>query len=265
MPTVFSALSPIKHSPPAAATTFGAVSKENASVDAYKSARGTRKPAGPRSPGGTPPGSLRGHASKENAHAHARPAGDRPERRRSQALRDVTQDGNVSVYPRKAEKEKEKGRAREADRSADTSKDSVRSRMKEWERERERLREMERLQERMREVEEEDREREREAEREREKEWERERCRVEAERQQRLAEMRKEEEEEEREVAAETDEEKDEDVEEPEPVLHRERPQREYILPKISVGPALTPAVASPLSPLFEGTSNELIMLGVLR
>lgn len=245
MPTVFSALSPIKHSPPASTTTFSSAAKENASPEPYKSVRGTRKPIGPRSPAGTPPSTLRGQPSKENAHAHQAEKG---ERRRSQALRDVTTDSNVGATVAPARKAEKTSRSQDKENlSADTSKDSVRSRMKEWERERERLREMSR----MREVDsepEEDHEREREAERQREREWERERRRVEAERQQRLAELKEREEEE---AGAEEDEDEAEICEvRVQPVRPR---QREYILPKISVGPSLTPPANSPLSPLFEG------------
>ena len=268
MPTVFSALSPIKHSPPPSATasTFSvpAKDKENEkprAVDAYKSPRGgARKPLGPRSPAGTPPSSLRGHASKENAHAHARHA-EKTERRKSHALRDVTQDANVGAMARLADKIDKAGKADKTasgNTSADTSKDSVRSRMKEWEQERARLRDLERS--RLREVEseqsEEEQVRERAAEREREREWERERRRVEQERQARLAELEQEREEESAVEVVHPAEEDEEDEEEGEIEIVRHRrvaSAHAFVLPKISVGPTLTPPANSPLSPLFEG------------
>ncbi|KAI0754696.1 hypothetical protein C8Q80DRAFT_1266285 [Daedaleopsis nitida] len=248
VPSVFSALSPIKHSPPPATETFAAASSKGKEHDASK-ARSTRKPLGPRSPASSPqlaspPGTLRGHASKENSHArHAteKEHGRDKDKRRSHILRDVTsarkQDENVSAA-RKADKEKENEGASKA---ADTSKDSVRSRMKEWERERERLKE------RMREVDEErdhehDGEREHEKEKQRQVELERER----AEEEQRERERERLERERERIAARER--------------ARREGSEREYVLPKISVGPALTPpetALASPLSPLFEEPSEE--------
>ncbi|TBU59232.1 hypothetical protein BD310DRAFT_948155 [Dichomitus squalens] len=277
-PAVFSALSPIKHSPPAqthtvpfAAATTSALAKENslaqensfasmtASADAGNgktaASRSTRKPLGPRSPAGTPPSSLRGYASKENAHARTAQAENdyvkenRKEKRRSQILRDVTQSENVSVHSSTRgdrDKPREKAERVPANTSADTSKDSVRSRMKEWERERERLREMERRKECMREVEEE-RECEKEVGRERAREEERERVRLEAEERERLEEEQRWREqlrlERERERRREREAQRQGSEEGP------------YVLPKISVGPSLTPpgtALATPLSPLFE-------------
>ncbi|KAI0826825.1 hypothetical protein BC628DRAFT_1410038 [Trametes gibbosa] len=204
VPTVFSALSPVKHSPPAASLAAAATSsspsasaKENV-APAAKPARTTRKPLGPRSPSpptspvqtkeALAPGALRAQASKENAPGGKENAREREtrDRRRSQILRDVTtarkQDENVFSPPVaaaalgakrgvKAERSARDVRAKadasgeSAAAAADTSKDSVRVRMKEWERERERLKEMERVKERLREAEEE-RERERERERE---------------------------------------------------------------------------------------------------
>ncbi|TFK91868.1 hypothetical protein K466DRAFT_481834 [Polyporus arcularius HHB13444] len=238
MPSVFSALSPIKHSPPAAAatTTFAAAAKEK---EAGKASRATRKPLGPRSPASSsslasPPGTLRGYASKENTHNARTDSGTgtgKENKRRSVVLRDVTstRQHDENVASKRAEKEKASSIS-----TADTSKDSVRSRMKEWERERERLREMSRLEERVREVEEE-REREHESERLEEELRVRERERLDRERQ--------------REAERERERER----------VRREGCEREYVLPKISVGPSLTPpisALPSPLSPLFEEPSE---------
>ncbi|KAI0357501.1 hypothetical protein OH77DRAFT_1588381 [Trametes cingulata] len=284
VPSVFSALSPVKHSPPgpslaAASSTATSKEKENAS----KTARTTRKPLGPRAP--SPPSSpalmheaaalalaptlLKPQASKENAHrekeylsAHSKEASGK-DRRRSQILRDVTsarkQDENVSPAPStisgakrgekvaslksersardvKVEKLKDADLSRESAKAADTSRDSVRNRMKEWERERERLKEMERVKERMREAEE---EREREREREREQE---ERAREREREEMRQAETR------ERERSTSRERERE-----------RER-EPSFFLPKISVGPPLSPTASampvSPLCPLFEEPSQ---------
>ncbi|KAL1950380.1 hypothetical protein VTO73DRAFT_5504 [Trametes versicolor] len=240
-PSVFSAFSPVKHSPPAPSLA-SAAAKENAGLPATKVARTTRKPLGPRAP--TPPTSpmhedeLRPQASKENAHREKENTKDR---RRSQILRDVTsarkQDENmlsssVSMNTKRSERglKAKTSEIKEGAKAADTSGGSVRNRMKEWERERERLKEMERVQERVREVEEE-RERDRE-EREREEqvreaEWERAR-QASFERQRERSQT-------------------------------QER-EREFFLPKISVGPPLSPTGSampmSPLSPLFEEPSQ---------
>ena len=179
MPSVFSALSPIRYSPPAQTTTFSAVAKEN---EAGKAARATRKPLGPRSPPSTssPPSTLAGMPRRRTPtpmlrradHVHGKEKDKDKDKRRSLVLRDVTsarQPGeNIVSASRRADKDKENNKQRPSKvekassiSTADTSKDSVRSRMKKWERARERLREMSRLEERMREVEEE-REREHE-------------------------------------------------------------------------------------------------------
>ncbi|KAI0699944.1 hypothetical protein C8T65DRAFT_742293 [Cerioporus squamosus] len=220
-----------------------------------KAARATRKPLGPRSPASSsslasPPGTLRGYASKENAHHARSDHGNSKDKRRSLVLRDVTstRQHDENIVSRKAEKEKASSIS-----TADTSKDSVRSRMKEWERERERLREMSRLEERVREVEEE-REQEQESEVDEDEDAqearERERERNERERlEQELRVRERERLERERQREAERERER----------ARREGSEREYVLPKISVGPSLTPpitALASPLSPLFEEPSE---------
>ncbi|KAI0769137.1 hypothetical protein BD413DRAFT_560042 [Trametes elegans] len=287
VPAVFSALSPIKHTPPTASLASSATTSTSVAMkeNAAKAARTARKPLGPRPP--SPPGSpndsvqqqqpsLRSHASKENG-SRARDAKETKDRRRSQILRDVTsarkQDENVftpapapaarcgekgardvrahgcesTAQEKEGEKAKEKEKERKADvsresgKSADTSRDSVRNRMKEWERERERLREMERLKERVREVEE-----ERERERAREERAERsERERVAA-----LERQREREEEQERERSREREWER----------VRRDNSEREFVLPKISVGPPLSPTGSAlpttPLSPLFEESSQ---------
>ncbi|KAI0647816.1 hypothetical protein C8Q79DRAFT_952090 [Trametes meyenii] len=269
VPTVFSAFSPIKHSPPPSlASSSSAAVKENPAQGASKTARVTRKPLGPRSP--TPPTSpanvqetmaLRAQASKENTRRekeHSSSNGkDTKDRRRSQILRDVTgarenvspaaSTGSIARRGLKSERSAREVKTDKADTSreskaADTSKDSVRIRMKEWERERERLKEMERLKERVREVEEE-REREREererAEREQEQEWER---------------ARAESLEREREYEREREQERERER------ARRDVGEREYYLPRISVGPPLSPTGSAlpttPLSPLFEEPSQ---------
>lgn len=240
-PSVFSAFSPVKHSPPAPSLA-SAAAKENAGLPATKAARTTRKPLGPRAP--TPPTSpmhedeLRPQASKENAHREKENTKDR---RRSQILRDVTsarkQDENmlsssVSMNTKRSERglKAKTSEIKEGAKAADTSGGSVRNRMKEWERERERLKEMERVQERVREVEEErerDREEREREEQAREAEWERAR-QASFERQRERSQT-------------------------------QER-EREFFLPKISVGPPLSPTGSampmSPLSPLFEEPSQ---------
>ena len=277
-PAVFSALSPIKHSPPAQVATpspasppFAAIAKDRSAAPAPADAgkhqtRAVRKPLGPRSPAGTPPSTLRGYASKENARARAGTPekeyvkDNRKEKRHSQILRDVTRSENVSgsigsSSSRKAAVAKTAGKDVEqtpagANKSADTSKDSVRSRMMEWERERERLREMERRSERVREADEEH-EHEREAE-----------------------ERASEPEPEPRKLQAEVGERQGVDLDEGvrldrvrerrrDKEAQRQGSEAEYVLPKISVGPSLTPALtppstglSTPLSPLLEGTSH---------
>ena len=76
MPSVFSALSPIKHSPPAAAETFAAASSKAKEHDASK-ARTSRKPLGPRkqSPPTTPRRSRK--ENDENAPASVEKRGKR--------------------------------------------------------------------------------------------------------------------------------------------------------------------------------------------
>ncbi|KAI0629755.1 hypothetical protein C8Q77DRAFT_1064543 [Trametes polyzona] len=261
VPAVFSALSPVKHSPPA--TAFASVSgaaKENApqrqQAGTKPTGRTTRKPLGPRAPSPpTSPAQCQARESpfslpskdKDNAsHGRERETKDR---RRSQILRDVTRDENVGplgakVFSLKKEHSAREVKAGKADSCAattvaDTSKDSVRNRMREWERERERLKEMERVKERMREAEEErERERKREREEERERAREQERQRQKEWERSRLREQEKEREEKER---------------------PRSR-EREYLLPKISVGPPLSPTGSAmpttPLSPLFEEPSQ---------
>ncbi|KAI0330464.1 hypothetical protein GY45DRAFT_1323595 [Cubamyces sp. BRFM 1775] len=282
IPSVFSAFSPVKHSPPANTTTFAAASaatKENAAVSS-KAARSTRKPLGPRAPSpqtspATTSSQLRSHASKENHDRERQTAGvkEKEKRRTSQILRDVTsvrkQDENVVGATRRGEKTlKSERSARDvkandkvkaagvekvvrADTSrtsvSDTSRDSVRNRVKEWERERERLREMERLKEQLRDVDvETPTEEDEEVRREREREWERAR-------------------EMEREREREVEMERSRELERERQRAEREREwsqEREvhYFLPKISVGPPLSPTGSvhptTPLSPLFEEPSH---------
>ncbi|KAI8994232.1 hypothetical protein BD414DRAFT_576788 [Trametes punicea] len=320
LPSVFSAFSPVKHSPPAPAATpafaspLGAA-KENAphvvaqvqaqaqtkpsqvstSKTATAATRTTRKPVGPRPP--SPPTSspaLRTNASKENAPRD----GERhrlPERRRStQILRDVTSarryDENAGAAPetgaamgkrvlgeakvkakvntlhgrdlnpekvskggemdvgkenRKGSKENSKDNAAVVPMTAaDTSRDSVRNRVKEWERERERLREMERMTERMREVE---TETESEVENDNDLREQEERARA---TQREVEQDREREREREKELSLERERSRKDGGER----------EREYVLPKISVGPPLSPTGSvhptTPLSPLFEEPSQ---------
>ncbi|KAH9924299.1 uncharacterized protein BXZ73DRAFT_103586 [Epithele typhae] len=259
MPSVFSALSPIKHSPPPSTATFSAMEKENPGAERSKGPRVARKPLGPRSPSNTPPSTLGRHASKENAHAvarvHTNEKAATAERRRSRALRDVTHGANVSSPPPAPSARVRKAADSDTLKSADTSKDSVRSRMMDWERERERLRELERQKLREAESEVDD---DGDAEHAREEEWARERRRMEEETKAHQERVARDEEAERREVA-EAEAEAERQEREREHLDREERRRREYILPKISVGPALVPETSlstSPLSPLFEEPSE---------
>ncbi|CDO76701.1 hypothetical protein BN946_scf184975.g10 [Trametes cinnabarina] len=251
VPSVFSAFSPLKHDPPAPPPTptpiFVSPFSE-AKEDAMKptkvtasttTARTTREEA-------QQPDLARGdfyaEARRERrvARSEARGvAGAEGERAKALESERSARDVKAAVV----DKENTSGESKAASVSAaDTSKDSVRSRMKEWELERERLREMERL--RLREVDESESEDGNGTGSER-GEIEVNRAPTERARASELQLQRRREREREK-VSQERERE-------------RER-GREYFLPKISVGPPLSPTGSvhpiTPLSPLFEEPSQ---------